>query len=261
VGTAASDTALAELEERRRFLCRLTPDRALQSLDEAEEFLRERGMLTRTADSALPSLFEACHEDPYAPGRSGFGQWPKTKWGWSFVLPARSGVYTLKIHRGKTLYVTDEIARILDPILRAEIARMEQVDEWAVVLRHLGDVGASTVDDLKTELGLKPKELKARLYPLERCGAVVSRAVKPSEEGMVEGFEYLRWDQVFPDPAPGEADFAELIVAGVRAAVVAPEKDVPRWFAHRWRFENDLLDRLVGEGRLERPEPGWIAAA
>ena len=48
---------LDELHERRAFDCRLTPDRALGSLDEAEAFLLDRGLLTRTADSALPSLF------------------------------------------------------------------------------------------------------------------------------------------------------------------------------------------------------------
>ena len=42
--------------EERAFLCRLTPDRALGSLDEADALLRDRGMLTRTADSALPQL-------------------------------------------------------------------------------------------------------------------------------------------------------------------------------------------------------------
>src|SRR5437899_2163298 len=98
VGRAHSDTALAELEERRAFLCRLTPDRALETLDEAEEFLRERGMLTRTTDSSLPSLFEACHEEPYAPDKPGFGQWPRTKWGWSFALAQRPGGYAPKIH-------------------------------------------------------------------------------------------------------------------------------------------------------------------
>jgi len=260
VRTAHSDTALRELQERRGHDLRLTPDRALEALDEAVEFLRDRGMLTRTTDSALPSLFEACHEEPYAPDKPGFGQWPRTKWSWSFILPAMAGVYALKIHRGKTLYVSDETARLLDPILRAEISRMEANDEWGLLLRHLGDAGPSTSEDLKTELGLKPKELKQRLYPLERCGAIVSRAVRPTDEGMVDTFEYLRWDQAFPESVDADADYGELIVAGVRAAVVAPERELPRWFSHRWRFDADLVDRLVNEGRLERPEPGSIAA-
>jgi hypothetical protein len=205
-------------------------------------------------------LFEACHEDPYAPDKPGFGQWPRTKWSWSFVLATRPEVYALKIHRGKTLYVTEAIARMLDPLCRAEIERMEDVAEWALVLRHLGDAGPSTVEDLKTELGLKPKELKKILSPLELCGAVVSRAVEPTEEGMVETFEYLRWDQLFPEAAEGAASLDDLIVAGVHAAVVAPDRELSRWFAHRWRFGPELVDRLVSEGRLARPEPGWVAA-
>ena len=42
-----------EFRERRAFECRLTPDRALESLDEAEDSLLDRGLLTRTEDSAL----------------------------------------------------------------------------------------------------------------------------------------------------------------------------------------------------------------
>ena len=45
-------TALAELEERRTHECRLTPDRALETLDEAEEFLRDRGFRVTTNPSA-----------------------------------------------------------------------------------------------------------------------------------------------------------------------------------------------------------------
>jgi hypothetical protein len=254
------DTALEQLQERRSFLCRLTPDRALETLAEAEAFLRERGLLTRTTDCSLPSLFEACHEDPYAPGKPGFGQWPRTKWNWSFVLASRPGVYALKIHNGKTLYLSEETARIVDPICRAEIARMEETPEWAMLLRHLGDVGASTAEDLKTELVLKPKELKSILSPLERCGAIVSRAVEPNEDGSVAAFEYLRWDQLFPEPASGEAQLDELVVAAVNAAVVAPEREVPKWFSWRWRFDPDLVDRLVAGGRLERPASGWVAS-
>ena len=56
--------SLIELQERRAFESRLTPDRALQTLEEADAFLQGRGLLTRTADCALPSLYEACHENP-----------------------------------------------------------------------------------------------------------------------------------------------------------------------------------------------------
>ncbi len=253
---------MRELLERRAYACRLTPDRALETLEDAEEFLHDRGMLTRTTDCSLPGLFEACHEEPYAPTKPGFGQWPRTKWGWSFALPHRHGVYALKIHhRGKSLYVSEPTARIIDPIVRAELARMWAEDpDWARLLRHLDAAGASTTDDLRTELGLKPKELKRILFPLELCGVVLRRAIAPDEEGRVEGFELVRWDQVFAAPSADGGGMDELVVAGVRAAVLATEKEIPRWFAWRWRFEPDLVERLVSEGRLERPEPGWVTA-
>lgn len=257
-----TDTALRELLEQRAFHCRLRPDRALETLDDAEGFLRDRGMLTRTADCSLPSLFEACHEEPYAPGRAGFGRWPRTKWGWSFALLERPGVYALKIHhRRKALYVTDETARLVDPIARSELERMSGANEdWALVLDHLAAAGPSAAEDLKTELGLKPRELKALLYPLELCGVVVSRPLAPREDGTVGGFVYARWDDVFPTPAPGSAQLDELVVAGVKAAVLAEEREAPRWFSWRRRFDDGLIDRLVRDGRLSRPAPGWLAA-
>ena len=49
---------LAELQQRRALECRLTPDRALGSLDEAEAFLLDRGLLTRTAYAEVPPRVE-----------------------------------------------------------------------------------------------------------------------------------------------------------------------------------------------------------
>src|ERR671937_1658094 len=241
---------LQELRDRRAYECRLTPDRALRTLDEAEAFLRDRGLLTRTADSALPSLYEACHEDPYGPGRGGFGEWPASKWPWFGELAAREDVQRLNVHhRGKNLLVTTEIAALLDPICRSEIERMSAVPEWARVLDHLAAAGPSEPDDLKVELGVKSKKLKSILFPLELCGAVVRR------NGILE-----RWDQAFPEPAEGPDGLEELLVAAVRAAVVAPEREVARWFSWRWLFSRELVEGLVAAGRLERPEPGWPAA-
>ena len=242
---------LQELQGRRAHECRLTPDRALRTLDEAEAFLRDRGLLTRTADSALPSLYEACHEDPYAPGRGGFGEWPATKWPWFGELADRDGIHRLKVHHGgKNLLVTEETAALLDPICRSEVERMRaDSPEWARILDHLAAAGPSEPEDLKVELDLKPKELKAILFPLELCGTVVRR------NGVLE-----RWDQAFPEPPGGPGGPEELLVAAVRAAVVAPEPEVRRWFAWRWLFPPELVEGLVASGRLERPEAGWLTA-
>jgi hypothetical protein len=237
---------MEELRERRAFECRLTPDRALESLDDAEAFLLDRGLLTRTADCALPSLFEACHEEPYAPESLGFGQWPRTKFPWFGELGAR-GYVVVAVHRGKNLLAGPEVVRLLDPICREELERMEQEDpSWARLLRHLADAGPSELEDLQLELGLKPKELKSLRSPLERCGAIVSRSIV-YEDPHRHTSELARWDQVVAEATDG-GGLADLIVAGVKAAVVAPESELSRWFSWSWYWDDAILD----DERLER---------
>ena len=255
-------TRLEELLERRAHECRLTPDRALATLDEADAFLRERGLLTRTADSALPSLYEACHEGPYAHGRGGFADWPATKWWWAGALAERSGVHVLKIHRGKNVFLTDETVALVDPIARGELTRMANADQTSArVLAHLAAAGPSEPEDLRVELGLDAHELKAVRYRLERCGALVSLPVvhETAGKGHTHSSVIARWDHVFPDP-PAGGGLSDLVVAGVRAAVAAPERELRTWFSWRSLFDGGLVDRLVGDGRVYRPEPGWVAA-
>lgn len=230
--------SIQELREQRAYECRLRPDRALRSIDEAEAFLVDRGLLTRTADCALPSLFAACHEEPYAPDKPGFGQWPRTKFPWFGELGAR-GYPTLAVHRGKSLLVTEEAARLLDPLCRAELAACDDDP----LLRHLVEAGPSELEDLQLELGLTPRELRRLRTPLERCGALVARSVvyeAPHRHTSV----LSRWDQVFPEPATG-GRFADVIVAAVSAAVVAPENELRTWFS--WDWDETILDdeRLV----------------
>jgi hypothetical protein len=256
-------STLAELRERRAHELRLTPDHALETLDQAEEFLRDRGLLTRTTDCALPSLYDALHEEAYKPGVGGFGDWPATKWPWFGELADRDGVYALKIHRGKHVLLAEDTARLADPILRAEIDRLRAAEpDWALLLDHLEAAGPSELQDLQVELGLRPKDLKDLRYPLERCGALVSRslAVSTSRGSGPHTTELARWDQVFPEPSPA-GGLEELVVAGVRAAVVAPEGELSRWFSWSWLWRKSLVDELVADGRLWRPERGWVSAA
>ena len=249
--------SLEELRERRAYECRLTADRALQSIDDAEEFLRDRGLLTRTADSALPSLYEACHEEAYKPGSGGFGEWPRTKWPWFGELAER-GYLIVAVHRGKNLLVSQEVAALLDPICRAEIERMRATaPDWDRLLDHLAFAGPSSLDDLRVELDLKPKELKGVRAPLERCGAIVARSLAVTAgEGHAHSSELARWDQAFSSSGDVgvhlDQAFEELLLAGVRAAVVAPEPELKRWFSWQWYWDDSLVEDLVRDGRLRR---------
>jgi hypothetical protein len=226
----------------RSFLLRLTPDRALETLDEAEEFLRERGLLTLTPSCSLPSLFGACHEPPYREGSRGFGSWPRTKWPWGFELRQRQGVLWTKLLRGQGLFLSEDTARIADPLCRAELARAgagEHGDEARRLVEHL-EHGPALLEDLRNELGLDIRPMRRRL---ERVGAIVSRDV--FAEGHANTSELLRWDQVHPAAGAGSPE--DLAVAAVRAAVEAPEREVRSWFP--WRPD---LELLVEEGRLCR---------
>src|SRR5215831_271316 len=257
---------LTELLRRREFECRLTPDRALRTLAEAEAFLRDRGLLTRTADSALPSLYEACHEDPYKPGSPGFATWPATKWPWFGELAER-GHLIAAVHRGKNLLMTGEVADVIDPICRAEITRMRAADPgWRRLLDHLAEAGPASIEDLRTELRLKRQELSALRAPLERCGAILARSLQVTAgQGHRHSSELIRWDQAHPAWSGSHADprkaLGELIAAAVRAAVVAPEREVRRWFSWQWYWTDGLIDGLAGDGRLRRVDAGLIASS
>jgi hypothetical protein len=252
----------AELQAVRAFACRLDPARALRSLDEAAAFLGDRGMLTRTADCALPSLFEACHQPPYRAGRGGFAEWPESAYPWSSELARRDGTYELAVHGGKKLLVTEEVARLADPLCRADLARFDAgTDDPARLVGHLAAAGPSAVDDLKVELEWDAARLRRARRPLERTGAVVSHGVTlpGTDSGHVHSSVLARWDQLMPE-ASSDGSLGEVLVAAVRAAVLAPEAEVETWFSWTERPDTALIDELVTAGRLARPAPGWLTA-
>src|SRR5213075_1086085 len=238
VATLARVSSVAELRQKRLHDCRLTADRKLGTLDEAEAFLIDRGVLTLTQDSALPSLFAATHEEPYKRGSAGFGSWPKTKWPWGGELALRPGVHALKVHRGKVLLCHQAAMRAVDPLARAALAEADAAgDEGSRLVRHLRSAGPSK---------------------LESVAAVVSRdvAVDDGKGGHRHTSELVRWDQAWNKPwkANQEQALAELVLIGIRAAVLAHQDEVGKWFS--WPVEWPLLANLIQAGRLQRPGPG-----
>ena len=243
---------LEALEAERTRACRLTPDLALADIDEAAAWVRERGIVTITPDCALPSLFAACHEPPYRPGSRGFGLWPRTKYPWAVELTAHPGIHGLKIHRGKRVLVSDAVAAVLDPLCRAALDAARD----SPLVAHLRSAGPSLVDDLRVELGLSAAALRRLREPLERTGAIVTRSVTvPARTGGHRHTSELRLWPHAETPVPGtnvSPDLAleAVLVAGVRAAVLAPEDEVARWFS--WPVPDGTLESLVAEGRMVR---------
>jgi hypothetical protein len=241
---------LEALDAGRSRACRLTPDLALADIDEAATWVRERGIVTITPDCALPSLFAACHEPPYRPGSRGFGLWPRTKYPWAVELTAHPGILGLKIHRGKRVLVSDAVAALLDPLCRAALDAARD----SPLVAHLRSAGPSLVDDLQVEMGLSAPALRRLREPLERTGAVVNRSVTvPARTGGHRHTSELRLWPGAETPVPGanvsaEQALDDVLVAGVRAAVLAPQDELGRWFS--WPVPRGSVERLVAECRI-----------
>jgi hypothetical protein len=250
-------TIAVEFGRQRIQRCRLAPTRALATLDEAGLFLLDRGMLTLTADSALPSLFGATHEQPFAQGKRGFGAYPKTKWWWGGALSQLPGVVPTKLHRGKSLFLSQCVAGLADPLCRAELAAAvagELGESCRQIVEHLEIAGPSLLEALKDELGLDARTLRAARQKLEARGAVSSASVRLSTDSGSHNHSsrLTRWDQlvlVGASQATTAEALVELAVAGVHAAVVAPRAEVARWFA--WRIDAPIVDELIESGRLQ----------
>lgn len=252
---------LAELRARRANDCRLTRDRALGSIDEAEAFLRDRRILTQTRDSSLPSLAEAVHDGAGAAGSPGAAA-PISARSFGAALAARPHIQSLKALRGRVVLLSAEGAATFDPLCRDALERAEdgELGEHAALLvRRLKVSGPRPADDLRADLDLATKDFRVARERLEAEGAIVSRPA-PAADGALRPSTLLRWDQSFTHrrKAPVAVALDEVVLLGIRAAVVVQEDEPRSWFA--WPVPRDTIRRLLETGRLVRPAAGWVAA-
>src|SRR5207237_8287393 len=161
---------------------------------------------------------------------------PISKWIVGSIHNDRHDVCRTKIHLWKTLFLNPDGARASDPLCLAALAQAESAaDDGARLLRHLAAAGPSTVEDVKSELGLAAAALRKVREGLERDGAIVARgvAVEDSKGGHRHSSVLSRWDQVWRKPWKTTEDTAleELVVLGVRAAVLTDEDAVRNGFS------------------------------
>jgi hypothetical protein len=79
---------------------------------------------------------------------------------------------------------------------------------------------------------------------------IISRSLQVTAgAGHQHSSELARWDQAYPgtgetDADPGRA-LKDPVTAGVRAAVVAPEPELRRWFSWQCYWTDTLIDDLI----------------
>jgi len=132
--------------------------------------------------------------------------------------------------------------------VRSVIARASG-DELRL-LEHLRQHGESMADDVELELGWTRRRLKSVRDRLERFGAVISDGLVFDEAGGWHFAPMRRWDAVVPKAPASKDPVGDVIVAAVRAAVIAPEREVRSWFG--WPVTTETIDRLVEAGAFYR---------
>ncbi|MDQ3400380.1 MAG: hypothetical protein ACR2G8_09060 [Candidatus Limnocylindria bacterium] len=164
------------------------------------------------------------------------------------------------------MLLSPDAAALVDPLCRDALERAEDGElgaDAAAIVRHLGAAGPSGADQVRSELALEAKAFRAAREKLEREGAVVSRPqlTPGGVDGHRSASTIARWDRSHSQrrKAPVAVALDELVLLGIRAAVVVQEDEPGTWFT--WAIPRDTIRRLLETRKLVRPAAGWVAAS
>jgi len=233
-------------------LHRLQPSRPLRDARRAAEFVKERRIVMSTGRASLPLLTEAIA------GRHLAGSW--------MAHPEVNRIYNILGELGKYDVVTAplilgkeaELDASLGPAVERVASDPERRD---TVRRRLPPLARRLLDQVEAQgrvrmdhWGVDTKRARPARLLLERELMLASASIH-TESGyhtsIVVPWAASRFSQRFSKEA-ARLTFEEaqgaLLLAAVRSAVIAPEREVRRWFV----FEASRIDPLLALSTLER---------
>ncbi|MBI3976001.1 MAG: hypothetical protein HY334_06385 [Armatimonadetes bacterium] len=252
---------LEALQARRLRLHRLDPSRPLRDARSAAAFIRERRIVMSTGRSSLPLLSEAIAGRPLA------GSWmahPEVNRIYKILGGLRKqDVIAAPLILGKEVLMTpalgpavERVAR--DPERRGEVRRrlpplarrlLEAVEAEGRVRMDQWDVPTLRARPARMRL---ERELLVVGSEIHTEGGYHTSIVKPWRAGKIAGRVSAEAGDLTFDEARDT-----LLLAAVRSAVLAPEKEVRRWLI----FGGDRVDVLLACGALRQVRAGariWI---
>lgn len=243
---------LATLQARRRRLHRLHPSRPLRDARSAAAFIRERGVVMTTGRSSLPVLSEAIA------GHSIRGSWmaaPEVHRIYAILQGLRRyDLVEVPLILGKAALLTPTLGPAVERIARdsgrRERARgrlpplarrlLETVEETGSVRMDTWGIPAARSRPARIQL---ERELLVAATETHTRGGYHTVTLRPWRTGRLAARFGRASRRLGYDEA---ADL--LLLAAVRSAVAAPEREARRWFA----FGADRLDALLALGALRR---------
>jgi len=258
---------LREKEHKLRTSFRLT------TLSQAEEFVQERGLVSVLGGNELPSLISAFLGREWKPSGRGFSSW--LEW-WSLKVSGESlgralpqleqskVVVPTRIFRNSGTLVSRQLWPILTPIAKqfeSESNTGKFSDLEKRTLEFIGRKGPIRTDKLRDRLGLRGKtetrKFHSSLSRLQSYGLIVgSEDTRP--ERHLHANIWSHWRTVGPE-TKGKTSLSyedavqQLLEKTLNAAVLAPEKEVGKWF--RWKqATKSAKEKLLDSGRIIQAE-------
>jgi hypothetical protein len=226
----------------RNYAHRRKPNRALTTLDEAIAFVRKIGIVLRSPDPYLPSLFGAAQGEPFKPGTSGFGSWPAHAWWWDREISALPDIVTLKLIRGQTTFAAMRVCPAIDAWVRGR--KPERFDEFQreliAELRDRGPTPSRELNVVRSRGRAGRKLLRKARERLERRALLIGRPTIHGEH--LHDVLLELWETRFPKPLTRARGIEPLLLACLKAAVgPVPVNEVERWLsAPRRELRSDI---------------------
>jgi hypothetical protein len=163
----------------RAHVHRLTPDRALHTVDEAVRFIREVGVALWSPDPYLPSLFGAAQGRPYKPGVGGFGNWPAHAWWWDRKIAEFPDIMTFKLVQGRTTFAAKATWPAIDAAVRGRPPEIFDAFTRDLIaeLRRRGATPGRELQILQRPGRANAKLLRKARNVLERRGLLIAKPI------------------------------------------------------------------------------------
>ncbi len=252
---------------------RLRPSLRLQTIGEIQEFVHKNGLVSVFGGNELPSIISAILGREWKESGSGFASWEE--W-WSLKISGQNAGHALaQLDRAKDIISTrifrnskTLISRSLWPILNSIVkhhlglaARHKILSplEWRII-KILDNDGSTRTDHLRTRLKLQGATHTPRFHRalsrLETYALIVGYE-DPHPETHLHANIWQPWEARVDSKLKEKHGLAyndavmELLARTLDAAILAPEKEVGKWF--QWKLEAlEAKERLLNSGKVLR---------